>query len=43
MERSVLKVGLPSQPVSSMCCWRCTPAMPVSITFGPDPCAKAFE
>jgi hypothetical protein len=41
IERNVLKVVLPSQPVSSMCCWRCTPATPLSPTAPPAfPCAN---
>jgi hypothetical protein len=41
IERNVLKVVLPSQPVSSMCCCRCTPATPLSPTAPPGlPCAN---
>src|SRR5262249_3587368 len=44
MLRSVLNVSLPSQPLigSSKFCCRCTPATPVSITFGPLPSANAL-
>src|SRR5215831_5673846 len=36
MERNRLKVFSPTQPVSSMSPWRCTPAIPDSPTFPPD-------
>jgi hypothetical protein len=43
IERSVLNVPLPIQPVASTCCCRWTPAMPVSPTLPLLPCANPFE